>query len=175
MWYRHCKASHLAVWLGSEQDSSGNLAMWGWCYSFGSKLKNRQTGILATAMLFLPLFKRHCLPNIEYVLRSYAEYKRKTMTLTLGPCKGNMMPWKFQRSQMHSAGECAGSLQTGFVWHMMFWIRCQCLEIGSFYIEIRVSPFFSKSRNLITLGSNAMEAPVSGSPLDGPAFWGSRP
>ena len=95
-----------------------------WCYSFGSKLKIRDTGMSVTtmlfflfflnwgtvvAMLFLPLFKRHCLPNIQYVLRSWAEYNRKPVTLTLRQCKGSMMPWKFQRSQMGHARERTGN------------------------------------------------------------------
>lgn len=88
------------------------------------------------------------------------------MTLSLGQCEGSMMPWKFLKSQtglLRSAQEtCRQGLSSRWCFEL-----AQCLEIGSFYIKIWVSCFYCKSRNLTTLGSNAIEAPVSGSPSNG--------
>ena len=80
------------------------------------------------------------------------------------------MPWKFQRWQMGSAGECTGNPQTGFVYQMMFWIRCQCLEISSFYIKIGVSHSLvqiSLNAGLKCHGFSSQRQPLDGSCLLG--------
>ena len=92
--WRPSKASQAAVLLGSEQDSSGNVAMWRWCYSFGSKLKIRDTGVsVATILLFLFLNWSIVVAMLSYLCLWDTAYQIYSMFLgAVQSIKGKLWP-----------------------------------------------------------------------------------